>query len=141
MGDTEQPEFNHTAEDYAAFDGKDLPQSMVEDILHRTQLGVPLTAEQCDALGMSSKFEHVVLVPKDPKKMTKQQIYAMLGGEEVAKRKIEWFQWELMVINLEAMLKEGKTEHTNADGSTVPLEELLAIAKRQRDQASWHIGR
>lgn len=136
MDDKDFSDFTHKAEDYAALDGKDLPADMLQDILQRSQMGLPLTSEQHQALGGSSGLEHVILTPKDPKKMTNQQLYALFGGKEMTKRKAAWFQWEITVINIEAMLKEGKTEYTNKDGSTVPLDELLATAKHQRDLAS-----
>lgn len=139
MDDKDISDFTHKAEDYAALDGKDLPADMVQDILQRTQMGLPLTSEQCQALGFSSRLEHVILTPKDPKKMTQKQLYAMFGGEETAKRKIAWFQWEIIVINIEAMLKEGKTVYTNEDGSAVSLTDLLVTAKHQRDLASRRV--
>ena len=91
-------EFTHKTEDYAALDRKGLDPEMVADILQRSQLGQPLTSEQCAALGMSSRLNNMVLLPKDGAKTTRYQLYALFGdgSKEEFERRQRWFIRELI---------------------------------------------
>jgi hypothetical protein len=141
-GEYTEDDPTHRPEDYG-WDGLDIAEEMLQDMVFRAEHGIRLTAEQREALARNhpntwlyQQEADFIPMPSNPKKITKEQSVAAFGGPERSALASEWFQLELMALNIQKMMDDGETEFVNENGSRVPLQDLMDIVRPQRDKAS-----